>query len=161
MPFLHILTDNHDKIHSVCKEALYEGLKNIRYGSYINDCSKDIQEVINSYDFEIIKGVTGHSISRYNIHSGINIHNHTNKYDFFNYNRFKKGAYAIEPFISYNSNRFYEGSENNNYKIINKNSKLYDYFNNLIFTDSHIEYYNINNIFHQEKNILNIIHHYI
>lgn len=148
---------DYDEIHKACKEALYEGLKYVKIDGYIKDCSKAIQEVINSYDFEIIKGVNGHSIDRYNVHGNVNINNHyTNNLTnyFSNNNRFKKGAYAIEPFISYKNNFFYNGDNSNNYRVSNKNTKLYKYFNNLIFTDSHIKYYKVNNIFQKEKHNL-------
>jgi methionyl aminopeptidase len=151
--FTVYFNNKHDYIHKVCKEALYEGLKYARIDGYIKDCSKAIQEVVESYDFEIIKGVNGHSIERYNVHGNTNIYNHIST-NIFNNKRFKEGAYAIEPFISYKNNSFYEGNSANNYRVINKNIKLYKYFNNLIFTDSHIKYYNINNIFENEKNNL-------
>ena len=140
----------HDKIHKACKEALYEGLKYVGIDGYINDCSKAIQEVVDSYDFKVIKGVNGHSIERYNVHGSVGIKNYT-KSESFSTKRFKKGAFAIEPFISYKNENYYEGGDANNYRVLNKDIKLYEYFNNLIFTDSHIKYYNINNIFQKEK----------
>ena len=143
-----------DDIHNICKEALYEGLKYVGIDGYIKDCSKAIQEVVESHDYEVIKGVNGHSIGRYNVHNGQHIKNYVKKFDFFNYDRFKEGAYAIEPFISYKTNTYYSDGIANNYRIKNKDSKMYKYFNNLIFTDSHVKYYDINNIFQKEKEYL-------
>ena len=140
----------HDLIHKACYEALLEGIKYMKIDALVRDCSDVIQEIIDSYDFEVIKGVNGHSIERYNVHGNINILNYGKKYSYTN-ERFKKGAFAIEPFISYKSSNFFEDKYANNYKVNNKNSELYKYFNNLIFTDSHLEYYNINNIFNKEK----------
>ena len=137
----------HEEIHNATKEALYEGLKHVGVDAYINDVSKSIEEVINSYDFTIIEGVGGHNIKRYNIHGDIFISNKSNK---SNFNRFKEGVYAIEPFVSYKSKYYFNGKDKNNYRV-NNNSKLFEYFNNLIFTDADIEYYNINNIFHENK----------
>lgn len=151
--FTTYFNPKHDEIHKACKEALYEGLKYVKIDGYVKDCSKAIQEVIDSYDFEIIKGVNGHSIDRYNVHGDININNYSIA-EFFNNKRFKKGAYAVEPFISYKNDFFYNGKNANNYRVLNKNKNLYKYFNNLIFTDSHIKYYNINNIFQKEKHDL-------
>ena len=102
---------------------------------------------------KLFKGSEGHSIERYNVHGGVSVNNYLNEYS--NNKRFKKGAYAIEPFISYKNNKYYSGKTSNNYRVSNDNMELYKYFNNLIFTDSHIKYYDINNIFQNEKHNLN------
>lgn len=137
----------YDDIHNCCKEALYNALKNFKIDSYIKDIGNDIQEIVDSYGFKIIKNVGGHNIERYNIHGGDFIFNYKNS----NNGRIKKGIYAIEPFISYNSEYSFNGKENNNYRIYNEKSKLYEYFNNMIFTDTHIDYFNLHNIFKNEK----------
>jgi len=151
--FTTYFNPEHDKIHRVCKEALYEGLKHVGIDGYIKDCSNAIQEVVESYDFKIIKGLGGHSIERYNVHGNVSINNYSIS-KIFNNKRFKKGACAIEPFISYKTENYYNGDNPNNYRVSNKNIELHKYFNNLIFTDSHIKYYDINNIFQREKHNL-------
>ena len=151
--FSSYFNPKHEEIHNVCKEALYEGLKHIGIDGYISDCTKAIQEVVESYDYKIIQGLGGHSIERYNVHGGVSVSNYLNNYS--NNKRFKKGAYAIEPLFSYKNNKYYSGKTANNYKVSNDNMKLHKYFNNLIFTDSHIKYYDINNIFQNEKHDLN------
>ena len=144
--------ETHDQIHQVCKEALYEGLKHVGIEGYIKDCSKAITEVIQSSEFNIIDGLCGHNINRYNVHGGQLICNNYNKFNIFNNSkRFKKGAYAIEPFISYKKSKFYMDNIENNYQVKNSSNPLYKYFNNLIFSDSHVEYYNVNNIFLFQK----------
>ena len=57
--FTSYFNPKHDEIHRVCKEALYEGLKHIGIDGYINDCTKAIQEVVESYDYKIIQGLGG------------------------------------------------------------------------------------------------------
>ena len=151
--FTSYFNPKHDEIHRVCKEALYEGLKHVGIDGYIKDCSKAIQEVVESYDYKVIKGVNGHSIERYNVHGGVSVNNYSIS-EYFNYEKFKKGAYAIEPFISYKNDKYFSGKTANNYRVSNKNMELYKYFNNLIFTDSHVKYYDINNIFQNEKHDL-------
>jgi methionine aminopeptidase len=151
--FSTYFNEKHDDIHKACYEALNEGLKYVGIDGYIKDCSKAIQEIVDSYDFKVIKGVNGHSVNRYNVHGGININNYST-HELFNKQRFTKGAYAIEPFISYKTENYYDGNNANNYRVSNKNMELYKYFNNLIFTDSHVKYYDINNIFQKEKHNL-------
>jgi methionyl aminopeptidase len=149
--FTCYFNNKHDDIHKCCKEALYEGIRNVGIDAYINDISSSIEEVVNSYGFKIIKNVGGHNIERFNIHAGMFISNYSNG----NKQRMKKGIYAIEPFITYKSEYSFEGKENNNYRIKRKNGKLYETFNDFIFTDTHIDYYNLNDEFKKEKNIKN------
>ena len=140
----------HDEIHKITKEALYEGIKHVGIDAHICDVGNAIQEVIDSYDFKLINGVGGHNIKRYNIHGGMFISNTKNNNNY----KFTQGAYAIEPFVTYHTKKYFSGNKSNNYRCKNNESKLYKYFNNLIFTDDDIEYFNINNIFNKEKNKL-------
>jgi methionyl aminopeptidase len=148
--FTAYFNNKHDDIHKCCKEALNEGLKHIGIDSYINDISTSIEEVVNSYGYKIIKNVGGHNIEQFNIHAGLFISNYNNGSN----QRMKKGIYAIEPFISYKSESSHNGKEDNNYRLKTKNSKLYETFNNLIFTDTHVDFYNLNGEFKNEKDII-------
>jgi methionyl aminopeptidase len=132
--------DKHNDIHKCCKEALYEGLKEVGIDAPINNVSSNIEEVVNSYGYKIIKNLGGHNIKQYNIHGGEFV---PNTKSILNTRRFTEGAWAVEPFISYKTTKYYNGKMKNNYRCYDKNSHIYEKFNNLIFTDSHIEYYNI------------------
>ena len=132
--------DKHNDIHKCCYEALMEGIKNCGVDSPINDVSSSIQEIIDSSEYSIINNVSGHNIKQYDIHGGEFVPNKSS----LNTSRFSDGLWAIEPFISYKTSNYYYGNLKNNYRCYDKNSKIYEKFNNLIFTDQHIEYYNIN-----------------
>jgi methionyl aminopeptidase len=142
-------------LHTATKEALDSALKIVGIDTPINEVSRIISEIIESYEImyrgnyhtlKVIDGCSGHNITQYNIHGGILV---PNKPSLSN-RRFTKGVYAIEPFASILSSKCMEGPERNNYcikkKYQNNSNPLYKYFNSMIFTDSHLEHYNINNI---------------
>ena len=157
---------DYDILHNATKEALYSALKIVGLDTPINDVSSIISEIVESYEMEykgktyqlkIIDSCGGHSIKQYNIHGGIHIANKP----VGNTQRFTQGIYAIEPFASIISRECYDGTDKNNYRIKpryqNNDNTLYKYFNNLIFTDSHLDYYNINNInYYLDKKMLDI-----
>jgi len=145
--FTAYFDSKHDKIHKATKEALYAGLKEVGIDAKISNVGKAVQEVIDSYEFTIIDNVGGHNIKQYNIHGGMFISNKKTNSLFSK--RFTEGIYAIEPFVSYKTKDIYYGKEDNNYRV-NENHDLYRYFNNLIFSDNHIQYYNIS---HQLNNV--------
>ena len=145
----------YDILNIATKDALNSALKIVGIDSNINDVSSIIEEVITSYEIfyknkthtlKVIDDCGGHCIKQYNIHGGIHIANKP----VGNKQRFTKGIYAIEPFATIMNSKIYDGNERNNYRIKpshhNDRNPLYKLFNYLIFSDSHLEYYNINNI---------------
>lgn len=149
-------------LHYATKEALYSALKIVNIDTPIDDVSSIIEEIITSYEIlykgniiplKVIDSCSGHNIKQYDIHGGITIPNKSTKQ---NSKRFTSGVYAIEPFASILSSKCMEGPERNNYRIkkeyMNLSNPLYKCFNNLIFTDSHLDYYNL----YLDKNIVNI-----
>lgn len=155
------------------KDALDSALKIVGIDTPIDDISNIISEIIESYEIlynneihqlKVINGLSGHSINQYDIHSGITIPNKIMQKS--NNLRFTKGIYAIEPFVSildstiHMSQRF-DSFDSNNYRIKNqyKNqcNDLFENFNNLIFSDSHLSHYNINNIkYYTDMNMIEL-----
>lgn len=132
--------------HNTTKYALYQAIKNIGIDSPISEIGSIIQEIVESteviyrgniYPLKIIKGLCGHRIEQFNLHAAPNIYNYTNN----NTDRIKEGLYAIEPFTSILSDSYHEGNLRNNYRYRNKEP----FFNNLIFSDYHLEHYKIKN----------------
>lgn len=78
--------------------ALLAALKIIRHGVRVSDVGAAIQDTIHSYGFKPIRNLTGHEISKYNLHAGTSIPN-VRVPDF---RRLQSGrVYAIEPFATY------------------------------------------------------------
>jgi methionyl aminopeptidase len=155
-----------DILSKATKEAIDNAIKIVGIDTPIDDISSTINEIVESYEMmyrgklhqlKVIVGLTGHNIKQYNIHGGVSIPNkpsNTNE-------RIKAGVYAIEPFVSILDSKCYKGTEKNNYRIkpsyISECSLLYEHFNNLIFSDTHLKYYDINNINHYiKKNMIDI-----
>ena len=153
--FTIYFNSKHDKIHKITKEALYAGIKEIGIDAPISNVSKAIQEVVESNDFTVINGIGGHSIEHNNIHGDIFISNKKQFSLSLNTPRFKEGLYAVEPFVSYKTNEIYYDTPDNNYILKLNNNNYYRYFNNYIFSDNHIKYYNIN-----KSNLNNIVKKY-
>ena len=68
--------------------ALYPGIRALEIGRIIED-------TIKSAGFKPVKNLSGHSIDRYNIHSGITLPNYD---DVLSRHKLFEGVYAIEPF---------------------------------------------------------------
>jgi methionyl aminopeptidase len=148
------------------KDALDSALKIVGIDTPINDVSTIITEIIESYEIlyknnihqlKVINNIGGHSINQYDIHSGISVPN--KRINNSKSLRFTEGIYAIEPFASILDPNIHYIYDCNNYRIKNKNQckELFENFNNLIFSDSHLSHYNINTIkYYTDMNMLDL-----
>lgn len=154
-----------DVLSIATKDAIDNALKVVGIDTPIDDISSTINEIVESYEMmyrgslhqlKVIDGVSGHNIKQYNIHGGLTIPNKPS----YNTQRMAAGVYAIEPFVSIIDSSYYEGNEQNNYRIkpqyIKECNQLYERFNNLIFSDSHLLYYNINIDYYKKNNMIDI-----
>jgi len=81
-----------------CSEALEKALSMVGAGVKFSHIGKVIDETARKYSFRTIRNLGGHSLDRYEIHSGEVIPNYA---DPLSFGKFKKGGvYAIEPFLS-------------------------------------------------------------
>ncbi len=142
--FTIAFNDKYEKLLEAVKEATYTGIKNAAYEVNIKEWSKDIQEVMESYEVEIdgkihpvqvLKNLGGHNILQNKIHGGIFL---PGAYiDYYPENlRFGKGIYAIETFGSTKSN-WVEEKHFENTIYMNKESN-----NTPISLPSHNSFYN-------------------
>ncbi len=147
-------------LHKATKEALNYAIRNIGIDTYINDISKIITEIVESYEIiykgniehlKVVKNLTGHKIEQYNLHAKPYVYNSPT---ILNLSRFKEGVYAIEPFVSILSDNYINGSQRNNYRITDKNHPLFKIFNNMIFSDYHLIHYNITNFNKNDPRII-------
>ena len=148
-------------LHHTTKYALEQAVKNIGIESPISEIGDIVEEIVQSkeviyngniYPLKIIRGLCGHRIEQYNLHTLPNIHCYKTGNPHNNTERIKEGLYAIEPFVSILGGGFHEGDVRNNYRLKRKDDPLFKIFNNMIFSDYHLEHYkiknfNINNVY--------------
>lgn len=77
--------------------ALEKAIEVLRPGIKASEIGDIIERIIRSSGYKPIKNLSGHSISRYTIHSGITIPNY---HDVLARHRLEQGVYAIEPFAT-------------------------------------------------------------
>lgn len=110
--FTIAFNDKYINLLDAVKDATCTGIKNAAIDVNIKEWSKDIQEVMESYEVEIdgknkpikvIKNLGGHNILKNRIHGGVFLPAaHIPYYD--DNLKFKEGVYAIETFGSTESN---------------------------------------------------------
>lgn len=98
------------------EEALKKAIETIKVGSKLRDIGKEIESVILNHGFQPIRNLSGHSISQYDLHSGVTIPNHDN----FQETEIEQGAYAIEPFSTSGHGKVINGKPSGIYIIENE-----------------------------------------
>jgi len=86
--------------------------KNIK----LNEIGAKIQKTIESYGFSPVINLSGHSMSKWELHSGITVPNIDDKKDI----GLKPGLYAIEPFATTGSGKVHDGKPSGIYELISK-----------------------------------------
>jgi methionyl aminopeptidase len=90
-------SDSYRKISDVAKEAFYEAVRAMKPGARIMDVSKAIYESIRREGMKPIKNLAGHKITKYKLHSGIDIPNYIS----LSLYKLKPGdIFAVEPFVT-------------------------------------------------------------
>ena len=96
------LNSEEPKLVNAAKDALNKATEKVADGVSINTISHAIESTINEAGYQPIYNLTGHKISRFNLHAGVNIPNTTRKVGFLS--GLKKlredDVYAIEPFAT-------------------------------------------------------------
>lgn len=107
------------------KKAI-DKIKENREKTTLAQIGKAIEEEITSKGFSPIVNLSGHSLSEFEIHSGLTIPNYNNSSD----KELSEGAFAIEPFatLKNGSGSIYEGAGSNIYHITGNNSQVRDNF---------------------------------
>jgi len=101
------LEDNEEnkKLIKAAEHALENAIKVAVKDIEINQIGKAIQTTIESYDFNPIVNLSGHSLEKYELHSGITIPNIDDGRDYV----LEEGTYAIEPFSTNGGGKVYDG----------------------------------------------------
>ena len=112
---IEIGTSKYEKLISACEEALSEALKIVRPGIKISEIGKKIEEVSTKNGFTPVVNLGGHSIDRFNLHSGKSIPNYDNKSS----KRLEEGeVIAIEPFLTIGAGRVVETKDSEIFSLI-------------------------------------------
>jgi methionyl aminopeptidase len=108
-----IETNTYDKMINASSDALDEAIKNIRPDINLADIGKKIEHVIMSYGYKPISNLSGHSLQRYVLHSGISVPNISGGIS--NEKPKIDDVLAIEPFATDGEGRVISGSGSNIY----------------------------------------------
>ena len=95
---IEVETNNYKDMIKAVDEGLKTAIKIIKPGVNLSEIGKAVQETIKEFGFKPIDNLTGHSLQRYILHSGMSIPSVPN---FLNNIRPKIGdVIAIEPFVT-------------------------------------------------------------
>lgn len=86
--------EENKKLIEASEAALAKAIEKIDMDSKLREIGKIIEKTIMIRGFQPIRNLSGHSIERYNLHSGITIPNYDNTKEL----ELSSGVFAIEPF---------------------------------------------------------------
>ncbi len=142
---VEVETNNYKDMIESSEKALEKAIENVKDGVDTSQIGKIVQDTITGYGFKPIDNLTGHSLEKYELHSGISV---PNTPSIFNKEIIKEGVVlAIEPFSTNGQGHVSAGKGSNIYicnksfrsKIIRDNrskiifNKLLTKFNTLPF----------------------------
>ncbi len=112
---IEIGSSNYTDLIRACEEALAEALEIVRPGITVSEIGRKIEEVAKEKGFTPVVNLGGHSIERFNLHSGKSIPN----YDSKSSKRIEEGeVIAIEPFLTIGAGRVIETKESEIFSLI-------------------------------------------
>ncbi len=107
-------SEENKKLIEAAEKALEAGLKKVKQGVKISEIGKAVQETLESYKATPVMNLTGHSISHYDVHSGLSIPNYDSRSDEI----LEGGLIAIEPFATFGNGRVYDGKPSGIYQLV-------------------------------------------
>ena len=97
-----------------CAElCLANALKESIHNAELRNIGKQIESTAHSHNFQPIINLSGHSITKYNLHAGVTIPN----YDNSSTQLLEEGVYAIEPFVTLGSGKVIDGKPSGIYAL--------------------------------------------
>ena len=106
-------TNNYSKLIEASQKALQNAIGVVKNHGILETIGKVIEETITLYGFKSIDNLTGHSLDRYVLHSGLSIPNVAHTMD---NQKLKVGdVIAIEPFASTGAGHIISGNGSNIY----------------------------------------------
>ena len=108
--------EENKKLIKAAEQAVKDASNIIKEGVALNEIGKTIQKTIEAYGFSPIVNLSGHSIDKYELHSGITVPNIDNNQDL----SLPSGLYAVEPFSTTGNGKVYDGPDSEIYELINE-----------------------------------------
>ncbi len=121
----------HQKLIEASEKALraaIELVKKNKAGAILSEIGKEIKSLIENYGFAPVRNLSGHSLSKYDLHAGLTIPN----YDNGNTKSIGEGAFAIEPFATAGAGVVYDGGSSNIYHL-SGDSQVRDNFSREVY----------------------------
>jgi methionyl aminopeptidase len=113
---IEVGTNIYNDMIKASREALKNAIDYIRADTSISEVGNIIEETIKSYGYKSIDNLTGHSLERYSLHSGVSI---PNIYERLNLAKIKQGdVLAIEPFATDGAGHVVSGEGSNIYRYV-------------------------------------------
>jgi len=109
-------TEENKKLVEASEKALKNALKIVKNNCSPSEIGRIISETIESYRFYPVINLSGHSMEKYQLHSGITIPNIEDNKNI----KLKEGLYAIEPFATTGSGRVHDGKPSEIYELKNE-----------------------------------------
>jgi len=103
--------------------ALIKALEKIKLGTQLSEIGKAVEQTAKSKNLQPIINLSGHSISHYELHSGLTIPNYDNSQTL----ELEEGVYAIEPFITSGTGKVRDGRPSGIYSV-EKDGQVRDAF---------------------------------
>lgn len=115
--------ENNKKLIEASEIALEKAIEKFSLNASLKEVGEEIEKTIKSCGFAPIANLSGHSISPWLLHSGVNIPNVANSSP----NKIEKGVYAIEPFATSGLGAVKDGKPSGIY-ILEKEGAVRDSF---------------------------------
>jgi len=111
---VEVETNNYDDMIKASRKALGNAIALMKANCSLSGVGKTIEETITSHGFKSIDNLTGHSLNRYNLHSGLSVPNVAEK---LNRDKLKSGyVLAVEPFATNGAGHVISGATSNIYR---------------------------------------------
>jgi len=107
-------TELNKKLIEASKTALTNVEENISSKITLGDIGKIIENTINSFGFNSVANLSGHSLEQYDLHAGVSIPNIANNSNY----TLEEGHYAIEPFATNGNGKVHDGAKGNIYVLL-------------------------------------------
>lgn len=117
----------YEDLAAISKIALDKVIDMVKPGVKVSEVGTLVEQIITEAGYQPIRNLSGHSIKRYNLHSGVSIPNHGPGYMNIGDAKFKAGnVYAIEPFASNGVGEIKNAKKINIFQVVKKPKKRED-----------------------------------
>lgn len=112
---IEIETDEQTDLRQASADALDQAISLMKPGVKLSEIGKKVEQTIQGYGFKPIDNLTGHSLNRYNLHSGMSIPS-VSSMSFHRKPR-KDDVIAVEPFATTGSGHVVSGKGSHIYLL--------------------------------------------